>query len=83
MIELRLQLREACELDIELPADVDELLFDDREDLRPAQRRPFRTALAGRAAVSGGAAVARRATVPGCAAVPGRAATAARAAFAS
>ena len=62
MIDLCLELSEAGELNLELPADVSKLSFNRREDLRSVRRRPRRPALTFRAALSGRATVA---TLPG------------------
>ena len=58
VIDLCLELSEACELNLELPADVGELSFNRREDLRSVRPRPCGPALAFRAAVTGRATLA-------------------------
>lgn len=62
VIDLCLELSEAGELNLELPADVGELSFDRREDLRSVRRRPCGPARAFRAALTGRATFA---TLPG------------------
>lgn len=58
VIDLGLELTEPGELNLELPADVGELSFNRRQDLRAVRRRPCRPALTFRAALSDRATVA-------------------------
>ena len=58
VIDLRLKLPESRELNIELPADLGELLFHGREDLASARRRSCRAARTCRPAAPRGATFA-------------------------
>lgn len=64
VIDLRLELCESGELNIELLADVGELFFNGREDLRSVRRRPRRSAQPSRAGTPGPTALASRAVFP-------------------
>lgn len=64
VIDLRLELCESGELNIELLADVGKLFFNGREDLRSVRRRPGRSAQPSRAATPGPTALASRAVFP-------------------